>query len=184
MPRKCSLCTHDRRTEIDAALANGMSYRNVAERFGTSVTAAFRHRNHKDSAPENRGEISHVPENFRPHLFKPGQSGNPGGRPKKKPLTEELQKILESTGRDPQKRTYAKRLMESAVKRAIKKDTLALREIWERAEGKVPQAVTGPDGSAPFQVAIIFAGPDPPNAEAIESEIMDGSSSDTHSVND
>jgi Family of unknown function (DUF5681) len=113
--------------------------------------------NQENPAPENRGDISHVPENFRPHLFKPGHSGNPGGRPKKKPLTEELEKILQSTGRDPQKRTYARRLMESAVKRAIKKSDFALKEVWERTEGKVPQAVTGAnDGPVQFQVAVLY----------------------------
>jgi Family of unknown function (DUF5681) len=186
MPRACSICNHEQREEIEKAIVAGMSYRNVAERFGTSATAVFRHKSHEDSAPENRGDISHVPENFRPHLFKPGQSGNPGGRPKKKPLTEELEKILQSTGRDPQKRTYAKRLMESAVKRAIKKDTLALREIWERAEGKVPQALTGAEGGpVQFEVSVIYGsvrnGPeaedlldaDAQNAEVIDSEIID-----------
>src|SRR5574340_1696695 len=136
MPQHCSLCIHEQRREIDMALVTGTSYRNIAERFGTSLAAIFRHKRHKVSAPENKGDLSHVPENFRPYLFKPGQSGNPGGRPKKKPLTEELEKILHSTGRDPQKRTYARRLMESAVKRAIKKSDFALKEVWERTEGK------------------------------------------------
>ena len=162
MPRACTICNHERREEIEKALNAGMSYRNVAERFGTSVAALFRHKSHKLSATENRGDISHVPENFRPYLFKPGQSGNPGGRPKRKPLTEELEKILQSTGRDPQQRTYARRLVESAVKRAIKKSDFALKEVWERTEGKVPQAVTGSDGGpVQFQVAVIYASADP-----------------------
>ncbi len=33
-------------------------------------------------------------ENLRP--WQPGQSGNPGGRPKKKPITEELERPLDT----------------------------------------------------------------------------------------
>jgi len=93
--------------------------------------------------------------------WQPGQSGNPSGRPKRKPLTEQLERILDEVGRDPQQRTYARRLVESAVKRAIKKDTFALKEIWERAEGKVPQAVTGGNGGpVQFAVAVMYRSAD------------------------
>lgn len=43
MPRTCSVCQHADRPQIDAALRNGSSYRNIAARFGTSVSAVFRH---------------------------------------------------------------------------------------------------------------------------------------------
>lgn len=137
------------------------------------MTRQFESENQPNRTPENR-DLSAVPREIRPHVFRPGQSGNPGGRPKRKPLTEELEKILQSTGRDPQQRTYAKRLMESAVKRAIKKSDFALKEVWERTEGKVPQAVTGEDGGpVQFQVAVIYASADPQSAEVIDSEIVD-----------
>src|SRR5690348_18338869 len=112
--------------------------------------------NQQNPSPENSGDISHVPENFRPHLFKPGQSGNPGGRPKKKPLTVELEKILDTVSHDKAGKTYATRLVEAAVRRAIKKSDFALKEIWERTEGKVPQALAG-EGGGPvqFQVAVL-----------------------------
>ncbi len=44
MPRVCTVCTHGERESIDAALVAGDSYRSIAERFGTSVAAMFRHR--------------------------------------------------------------------------------------------------------------------------------------------
>jgi uncharacterized membrane protein YccC len=44
MGRPCSICTHDQRGEIDRALASGTPFRIVAGRFGTSKSAAGRHR--------------------------------------------------------------------------------------------------------------------------------------------
>lgn len=46
MPRKCSICTHDKRDEIDLALTSSDSYRIIADRFGVSVTSLQRHKNH------------------------------------------------------------------------------------------------------------------------------------------
>ena len=117
----------------------------------------------KDSLSIEKSQNSAVSTKAPPWLtpWKPGQSGNPGGRPKRKPLTEQLEKILDECGRDPQRRTYARRLVESAVKRAIKKDTFALKEIWERTEGKVPQAVTGGNGGpVQFAVAVMYRSAD------------------------
>ncbi|HEY8692237.1 MAG TPA: hypothetical protein VIR57_05785 [Chloroflexota bacterium] len=44
MPRTCSVCAHNQRAEIDRALIAGGSFRNIAEQFGTSATALFRHK--------------------------------------------------------------------------------------------------------------------------------------------
>lgn len=46
MPKACSLCASPRRDEIDAALLSGASFRDIAGRFGTSKSAAERHRSH------------------------------------------------------------------------------------------------------------------------------------------
>jgi hypothetical protein len=43
MPRKCSVCHHSERDEIDQALVDGNSLRDIAERFFLSVTALQRH---------------------------------------------------------------------------------------------------------------------------------------------
>ena len=43
MPRSCTICSHPDRGEIDRAVVAGESYRNIAERFGTSTTALHRH---------------------------------------------------------------------------------------------------------------------------------------------
>jgi len=44
MPQKCSVCTHEKRQEIDQALINGESFRYVSQRFSVSTTALHRHR--------------------------------------------------------------------------------------------------------------------------------------------
>jgi hypothetical protein len=45
------------------------------------------------AAPENRNENRkkhRLPEAAKSYQFRPGQSGNPGGRPKKRPVSEAL----------------------------------------------------------------------------------------------
>ena len=44
MPRKCTLCAHSNRNEIDRALINNESYRNIAVRFNVSTAALLRHK--------------------------------------------------------------------------------------------------------------------------------------------
>jgi hypothetical protein len=44
MPRVCTICTHQQRSDIEAALVGGGTFRNIAKRFSVSATALFRHR--------------------------------------------------------------------------------------------------------------------------------------------
>lgn len=98
--------------------------------------------------------FSTIPKQLQGHEWKPGQSGNPSGRPKK--LTRHLERLLDKPG--PDGKTYAEKLVESTIKRAIAKSDFAANMVWERAEGKVPQAVTGADGGpVQFQVAVVHA---------------------------
>lgn len=46
MPRVCTLCNHPQRADIDRELLAGTPYRNIAERYGTSVAAIARHKPH------------------------------------------------------------------------------------------------------------------------------------------
>lgn len=62
MPRQCTICTHEQRQEIDAELVNGTPLRNIAERFGTSTTALYRHKSehlpaHLSHAKEAEEEV-------------------------------------------------------------------------------------------------------------------------------
>ncbi len=43
MPRRCTVCGHAQRTEIDRALVQGATLRNIAERYGLSLAAVNRH---------------------------------------------------------------------------------------------------------------------------------------------
>ena len=44
MARPCTVCRHPEREAIDKAIVGGEAFRNVAERFGTSVASLSRHR--------------------------------------------------------------------------------------------------------------------------------------------
>lgn len=44
MPRVCTICTHAERSEIDAALVRGESFRHIAAQFRVSTTALQRHK--------------------------------------------------------------------------------------------------------------------------------------------
>ncbi len=44
MPRTCTICTHPEVHSIDGTLVAGQSFRNIAEQYGKSATALFRHK--------------------------------------------------------------------------------------------------------------------------------------------
>jgi hypothetical protein len=45
MARRCTICHHPDRAEIEKALVQSEPFRDVAERFGTSASALHRHKN-------------------------------------------------------------------------------------------------------------------------------------------
>jgi hypothetical protein len=92
--------------------------------------------------------------------FKPGQSGNPTGRPKRLPLTERYKEILESklTPELCKKYGLPKRYIGLVVGDAIVRNLiyiaitqtkfgiLATTELRESIEGKAVTRIAGPDG--------------------------------------
>jgi hypothetical protein len=66
--------------------------------------------------------------------FKPGQSGNPKGKPKGSGLTARLRKIVEESEHD-----VAGILLQAGVKAAIKGDFRFWKEILDRLDGPVTQ---------------------------------------------
>lgn len=93
--------------------------------------------------------------------FKAGQSGNPGGRPRKKPVTERYEKDLE--GELPEKdrkllglekgATRGDGLARAQVNKAVKGDTVAAKEIADRIEGRARQSVEhAGEGGGPVKI--------------------------------
>ncbi len=71
--------------------------------------------------------------------WKKGQSGNPKGRPRKADcltslLKEEIEKIDPD---DQQKRTHKELIVIATMALAKKGNATALKEVWERMDGKV-----------------------------------------------
>ncbi len=66
--------------------------------------------------------------------WKPGQSGNPSGRPKKLPITDVLREQLEQLGEDGLANEVA--IARKLVEMARQGDLGAIREIADRTEGK------------------------------------------------
>ncbi len=77
--------------------------------------------------------------------WKPGQSGNPGGRPKKKPLTEAYGRILKRRVPAEVVRklglkghpTYAEMIALSLAREAVKGKVQAAAELADRVEGRI-----------------------------------------------
>ena len=111
-----------------------------------------------------------LPEALRRNCFKPGQSGNPGGRPKK--LSQPLEDFL--ARKDKKGRQYAQLLIEAMVKRAIAKSDTLVKEIFERVEGHVPN---DPAAAAQFGNRIIVVDmPRPP--KLVDGERVDAEDDD------
>src|SRR5215467_8770649 len=90
---------------------------------------------HKKNKP--RGN----PKKIVPFQWKPGQSGNLKGRPRKEPLTDILKAVLAEkipNAQDPSQSQLAHALIRNWVLEAIRtKDTTMISEIFDRVEGKV-----------------------------------------------
>jgi uncharacterized protein YheU (UPF0270 family) len=70
--------------------------------------------------------------------WKPGQTGNPLGRPRKKTLSELVREVLDREGTDADGNPIRmdETLAENIVKMALVGNEKILIELWERLEGK------------------------------------------------
>ena len=77
-----------------------------------------------------------------PNGFKPGQSGNPAGRPKSITLSESFRRQLsQPVPNDPHGRTFAEVIALRVCVAAAQGDVSAARELGDRTEGKPKQSV-------------------------------------------
>lgn len=83
------------------------------------------------------------------HQFKPGQSGNPAGRPVgsknlstilRDMLEEEIDVKVDDTGRK-ERRKFSELIIRKLIKRASDGDPRAIKEIFDRIEGRAKQSV-------------------------------------------
>jgi hypothetical protein len=73
--------------------------------------------------------------------FAKGASGNPAGRPKSRTLSEELRVRLEEKYPGQTLETYARMIAIALIDKAIEGDVAAIRECFDRTEGKPRQAL-------------------------------------------
>lgn len=95
--------------------------------------------NSEENSEQARG--SRRGQNLAPWRWKPGQSGNPGGRPKKKPITDAYNELMALI--DPKSGlTGAQLLARAAMERALREaNPTLIKEITDRVEGAVKQSL-------------------------------------------
>ncbi len=96
--------------------------------------------------------------------FQPGQSGNPKGPPKRAKLfTQALLISLKKT--DERDVEAIPRIADKLVALAESGDVAAIKEVADRAEGKVPQAIGGSDELPDVSMRISWISPSRTNPE-------------------
>lgn len=81
---------------------------------------------------------AHV-QNLKP--WPKGVSGNPGGRPKKKLITDELERLLKQEAPEATGKSWATVIAEALLNQARRGDVRAITELANRIEGKPLQPV-------------------------------------------
>lgn len=106
------------------------------------------------------------------HRWKKGISGNPKGRPKKQDslthlLREEIKKICPA---DRERRTWQELIILATLQLAMKGNGTALKEIWERLDGKTLQLdrlQSAPPHGKQIVIKVVYVDQDTPNEQAL-----------------
>jgi len=106
--------------------------------------------------PENRRKTAEANlargQAFR---FKPGQSGNPGGRPRTARLSEACRvKRVSPIPGDPESRSFAEAIADKLAQQALKGDIRAAQELADRGEGR-PSQMAPPAEQHGMKVVVI-----------------------------
>jgi hypothetical protein len=97
----------------------------------------------------NRGNPNPKTEHLKATQFKPGQSGNPSGRPKKKPVSERYAESIEmplpenirkQLGLKPGA-TWGDAVAMGTIRSAVKGNQAAAKELREGIEGKAREQI-------------------------------------------
>lgn len=81
--------------------------------------------------------------------FQPGQSGNPAGRPKKRPFKDAIDAAIRKAADDGGEDLSLEAIATALLQKAKSGDVAAIKEIAERHDGKVAQAIIGGDDDDP-----------------------------------
>ncbi len=93
-------------------------------------------------SPDNRRKTGRPVPGGEATRWKPGQSGNPGGRPRTAPLSNAYREKLASlVPNDPQGRTYAQAIADALADQARAGDIRAAQELADRVEGRARQSI-------------------------------------------
>jgi len=86
-------------------------------------------------------------------MFVKGQSGNPGGRSKEKIWRSAIERAVKRAS--SQGMEAIDELADALIKEAKSGDIPALKEIGDRLDGKVPQAIVGDDDHPAVLIEIV-----------------------------
>lgn len=84
--------------------------------------------------------------------FEPGQSGNVNGRPKAEKSFAAMLRIAIKEAHGDEGKDKLRAIADALVKKAIEGEVSAIKEIADRLDGKVPQALVGDDEFDPIRV--------------------------------
>lgn len=89
--------------------------------------------------PGNNGEEHRDNTGNLRAAWKPGESGNPAGRPRGSGLTDKLRRLLDEPDQDDPTRTVADRLIEAVVHEARRGNVRLIELIFDRMDGPIPR---------------------------------------------
>ena len=92
------------------------------------------------------------------YAIQPGETRNPYGAPRRKPITDELLRLLPKKYRGT---PYTTAIVRALLRRAAEGDMPAIKEVREVIEGKIAQPISGPEG-----------GPIPVSMEGIDEALV------------
>jgi hypothetical protein len=131
-----SIVAHSGRT----AAASEKKTADTGRSLRTALRDAVKHKRSTKVTPKRHSKVKR--DWLKPYHWKPGQSGNPNGRPKSNPVTEAYRDILEARiPGDPDERTFAQAIAQVMLEGALLGSVKATREITDRVEGRARQSL-------------------------------------------